>query len=97
MAERFAKSHIAEWAAEFLGARERRTYSEGYGWSRGMPIIMARGNEPLEDAMVLMATHPGPALITSIDPVNLLLRFLHVSTPTDALKDVAASDSAGSG
>lgn len=88
MAERFVKSHIAECVAEFLGARERRTYLKGYGWSQGMPIIMARANEPLEDVMGLVATHPGPALIASIDPVNLLLRFLHVSTPTGALKDV---------
>lgn len=88
MAQRFVKSHIAECVAEFLGARERRTYLEGFGWSQGMPIIMARANEPLEDVIGLVATHPGPALIASIDPVNLLLRFLHVSTPTDALKDV---------
>lgn len=88
MAERFVRSHIAQCVANFLGSREQRAHLETHGWLQGMPIIMAHADEPLEDVMGLVALEEGPALVATIDPASLFLRFLHVSTPTAALKDV---------
>lgn len=88
MAERFVKSHIAERVAEFIGARETRAYLESHGWVQGMPIIMAKPHEPLDDVMGLVAIQQGPALVATVDPSTEELRFLYVSTPSAALKDV---------
>lgn len=91
MAERFVKSHIAERVAELIGAREGRRHLESHGWSHGMPIIMAQPHEPLDDVIGLVSMHEGPALIATLEPEIGTLRFIYVSRPTPALKDVEES------
>lgn len=56
-----------------------------------MPVVMAATNESLSDVMGLVSVHGRAALIAMANPETEELHFVHVSTPSPVLNEVAPS------
>lgn len=91
MPGRIVRSKIAERIADLLGSREGREYLSQYGWAQGMPVVMATANELLSDVMGLVSVHGRAVLIAMANPETEELHFVHVSTPSPVLNEVAPS------
>lgn len=91
MPGRIVRSKIAERVADLLGSREGREYLSQYGWVQGMPVVMATANELLSDVMGLVSVHGRAVLIAMASPETEELHFVHVSTPSPVLNEVAPS------
>lgn len=86
MAGRIARTQTALRVADFLAPCEGKAHLSEYGWSPGVPIVMTRATESVEDAMGMASIHSRAALVAVIDPATKDLRMLYVSTPQEALK-----------
>ena len=82
MPGRIARTQTAVRVADFLATREGKSHLASYGWAPGMPIVMARSSEPLNDVM---------AMVAMLDPRSVELLMLHITTPQSALRVVAPS------
>ena len=91
MAGRIARTQTALRVADFLAPREGKAHLSEYGWSPGVPIVMTRATESVEDAMGMISIHSRAALVAMLDPATKDLRMLYVSTPQAALKKVRAT------
>ena len=57
MAGRIARTQTALRVADFLAPREGKAHLSEYGWSPGVPIVMTRATESVEDAMGMVSIH----------------------------------------
>ncbi|WP_216660906.1 hypothetical protein [Glutamicibacter halophytocola] len=86
-----ARTQTAVRVADFLATREGKSHLASYGWAPGMPIVMARSSEPLNDVMAMVSIHGQAVLVAMLDPRSDELRMLHITTPQSALRVVAPS------
>lgn len=91
MAGRIARTETALRVADFIATREGKAHLSQYGWAPGMPIVMTRATESVNDAMGMVSIHSRAALVAMLDPVTGQLRMLHLTTPQAALKKVGAT------
>lgn len=83
-------SQAAQRVQALLGTRQGREYLYQYGWSEGLPIVVAYPLELIDDVMGLMSLQEQSGLVASCEAGSHAIHLLHVSRPSSALITVEA-------
>lgn len=90
MPDRIVGSKAARWVQELLDARQGREYLRQYGWTEGLPIVVAYPSELIDDVMGIMSSQKRPGLVAMCEEKSGKICLLHISRPSAALITVDA-------
>ncbi len=83
------RSHTSQRISELLSSPEARRHLASYGWTEGMPVVMADRAELLDDVMGFVSIHGRAVLLALGEAESDNLELWHITIPSPIFTRVA--------